>query len=180
MSDSKVRSSKTVYTGPAFSVVQDEIEFPNGLIATRDVVQHPGAVVILPLLDPETILFVRQYRHPLRRSILELPAGTLETGELPLACAQREICEEVGYGARDWIEIGDLYPAPGFCDEHQRLFLARKLYEKSLPGDEDEIIEVEAIALVDIPQLVLEQQIVDAKTLALIYRAQLAGYLRTE
>lgn len=177
MSFSKVRTSKEIYTGAVFSVVSEEIEFPNGLIATRDVVRHPGAVVIIPILEPHTILFVRQYRHPIGRTILELPAGTLETGEEPLSCAQREIAEEVGYGAHKWTSLGGIFPAPGFCDEYQHLFLATDLFEQRLPGDDDEIIEVEAVPCSALDAMVQDQVIQDAKTLAALFRARLAGLL---
>lgn len=177
MSISKVRTSKEIYSGAVFSVVSEEIEYPNGLIATRDVVRHPGAVVIIPIRDPQTILFVRQYRHPIGRTILELPAGTLEPGEEPLNCAQREIAEEVGYSARTWTSLGGVFPAPGFCDEYQHLFLATDLYEHQLPGDEDEIIEIQEVPCSAITAMVQDHVIQDGKTLAALFRARLAGLL---
>jgi ADP-ribose pyrophosphatase len=148
---------------------------PDGSRMVRDVVRHPGAVVILPLTASKTILLVRQYRHPIGQWILELPAGTLEPGEEPLACAQREICEEVGFAARAWQKLGELYPAPGFCDERQRLYLAQDLYEKSLPCDDDEQIEVEEIGLSEVPALIRGGAIQDAKTIAALFHAQLLG-----
>src|SRR5690606_6149008 len=117
-------------------------------------------------------------RHPLGRWILELPAGTLEKDEPPLDCAQREICEEIGYAARSWQKLGELYPAPGFCDERQHIFIAQDLYEKTLPCDEDEQIEVATVALSELRAMITAGTVQDAKTLSALLQAQLLGLIQ--
>ncbi len=166
-------SSSTVYTGKAFSVSQEEVELPTGSIVKRDIVRHPGAVVILPITDNGQLLLVRQYRHSVGKSILEFPAGTLDPKELPLNCAKRELAEEVGQQAAEWQALGTLFPAPGFCDEKQHLFIARALSPFRLPGDEDEIIEVEALNIEQVESAIISGEMEDGKSISIFMRARL-------
>jgi ADP-ribose pyrophosphatase len=179
MSDSYTTlNSKTVFQGLVFEIRRDEVSFPSGVKAQRDVVQHPGAVVILPVHQQnKSLVMIKQYRHAVGESIYEFPAGTLEECEDPVLCAKREITEEIGYGAEEMIPMGTLLPAPGFCNELQHLFLARGLFPESTEGDEDEIIEVEEISLLDFEELIVSNRMLDAKSIAIYARAKLMGLL---
>lgn len=158
----------------------DQVAMPGGSEAKREVVEHPGSVVVLPLHDDESVVMISQYRHPLGRRIRELPAGLLDApGEDPLATAQRELLEEVGYTARDWSVLVDLVPSPGFSDESQRVFMARGLTEIGRPpGTEEEAdLEVIRLPLAEAVRQVLAGEIVNAPAVAglLAARAVLAG-----
>jgi len=170
--------STTVFDGLVFEVRRDKVTLPNGLETSRDVVQHPGAVVILPVKeDKKTLVIVKQYRHAVGESIFEFPAGTLEKGEKPLECAKREIIEEASLASNKMTELGILYPAPGFCNEKQYLFLAEELSFAEAPGDEDEIIEVCEVAKDEFETMITQGQIIDAKSIAIYTRAKLMGLL---
>jgi len=166
--------TRTVYQGRVIEVRVDDIEVRDGFNVRRDVIKHPGAVVMLAL-DPEgRILWVRQHRWAARRELLELPAGTLEHNEAPEACARRELVEEAGFAAETWRELGGFYSAPGFCDEYLHAFLATGLHAEYADGDEDEDITVEPLTLEESLARVDAGEIVDAKSLA-----TLMLYLRT-
>lgn len=169
--------SQRVFECRQFSVDEDLVRLPNDHECSRFVVRHPGAVVILPRQSDGRFLLVRQYRHPIGGDMLEFPAGTLEPGEKPLPCAQREICEEVGHAASNWIELGRLYPAPGFCDELQFGFLATDLRPQQDEMDEDEIIEVEALTVSEIEEAIRDGRFCDGKSLAFFARARLLGLI---
>jgi ADP-ribose pyrophosphatase len=171
----KERERSTVYVGRKFSVERSTLDHPNGRSSVCEVVRHPGAVVVLPRSDTGEILVIRQYRHPLGLSILELPAGTLEVGETPHACASREIVEEVGFRAGTMLDLGVLYPAPGFCDEKQFLFLATDLVPASAPADDDEVIQVVPMSVPAIREAIKSGELSDAKSIAAFYRAELRG-----
>ena len=158
--------SQKIYQGRAFSVRKDQVRLPNGASTNLDIVEHGGAVTILPIDEAGNIWFVRQYRHAAALEMLELPAGTLEPGEPPETCAHREIREEIGMGAGKFQKIGSFYLAPGYSTEFMHVFLATELSPDPLPGDIDEFLQVEQIPLARIPALVQAGEIVDAKTLA--------------
>ncbi len=168
---------KTIHKAYSFDVIEDQFAYPNGRNYTRTLVRHPGAVVILPLLDDGRLLAIRQYRYSLGKTILEFPAGTLEPDELPEECAAREIIEEVGMAAGEMLKIGVLYPAPGFCNEQQHLYFARNLSPEKAPGDEDELIEVVPLTVRDVEVMIISGELSDAKSIAIFYRAKLRGYL---
>ncbi len=144
---------------------------------THESIEHPGAVVILPITADGRIVCVSQYRQSLQSSILELPAGTLEKNEPPIECARREIMEEIGMAARDMQPAGILYPAPGFCTEVQYLFIARDLYESAATPDEDEEISLAYMTTQEFEAAVVSGQLNDAKSIALFMRARLMGLL---
>lgn len=177
MSKCKILSSNSIYQGHIISVSNDQIEMPDGRILQRDVVRHPGAVVIVPVDPDGAIYFIKQFRYAINQEILELPAGCLEDGEQPLLCAQRELQEEIGKAATSWQELGSIFPAPGFCDEIQHIFLARQFSESKLPMDEDEVMEVVLVPAAQINQLIRENKIVDAKTLAALQLAVIKNLL---
>jgi ADP-ribose pyrophosphatase len=163
--------SRTKFVGRAFSVRQDDVRLPNGNTTCLDIIEHSGAVTILPVDSDGMIWFVRQYRHAAGTEILELPAGGLEDGETPEICAQREIQEEIGMGAKKLQEIGGFFLAPGYSSEFLHIYLATDLYSSVLPKDVDEILIVEKIPASRALELARNGQIQDAKTLASFYLA---------
>jgi len=166
-----IQSSKE-YRGRAFDVRRDEVRFPNGRTANLDIVEHVHAVTILPIDADGEVWLVRQYRHPAGIEILELPAGTLEPGEDPLACAYRELQEEIGMGAGSLKKIGSYFLAPGYSTEYMHVYLATDLFPSNLPQDEDEFLTVERLPITRVFEAVRSGGIQDAKTLASLYLAQ--------
>lgn len=172
----RVVNSEILYQG-RLSAVRDTVEHPDGRRHLHETIVHPGAVVILPLTANGTIVFVEQYRHSLGRSILELPAGTLEVGESPAICAERELMEEIGMAPGELLSLGTLYPAPGFCTEVQHLFFARNLRPQKATPDEDEVITTVELSQSEIDKRILDGSLNDAKSLALVLRARLEKLL---
>jgi len=170
--------SKIIYQGRRISLVSEVYQLPDGRSSEHVTVEHPGAVVVLPQDSEGRFVFVRQYRHSIRQTILEAPAGALEKGEDPLASAQREIREEIGERADRWTDLGTLYPTPGFCNEIQYLYLASDLVPDRIPGDDDEFIEVERLTSAQIMEAVRSGELNDGKTLSILFRAQSLGFLR--
>jgi ADP-ribose pyrophosphatase len=170
-----VRHSHLIYQGKTLSLVAESVLLPSGVEHTHLTVTHPGAVVILPVTSDGEILLLRQYRHSLKRWILEFPAGTLNAGEEPLACAKRELPEETGFAAAHWRDLGLLYPAPGFCEEVQHLYFASELSPESAQKDEDELIELQTHSVDAVEALISSGEISDGKSLAAFLRARLIG-----
>ena len=153
------------YRGKIINLRVDEAELPNGNVAAREVVEHPGGVCVAALTDEKELLFVRQFRYPYGEVVLELPAGKRDkNGEDPLACGKRELLEETGATAADYTFLGTLYPTPGYCDEVIYLYLAKGLTFGEARPDEDEFLQVERIPLATAVQMVLDNEIADAKT----------------
>ena len=169
----KIVGSEVLYEGK-LRAVRETVEYPDGRRHRHETIEHPGAVVILPISNGGTIIFVDQYRHSLRRNILELPAGTLEKNEDPAVCAERELMEEIGYAPGELIALGTLYPAPGFCSEIQYVFCARNLRPQKATPDEDEIITSVELSRREVDDAIRDGRLSDAKSLALIMRASLA------
>ncbi|UCD40891.1 MAG: NUDIX hydrolase [Chloroflexota bacterium] len=168
----ETKHSETVYLGKAFDVRRDQILLPDGKETTFDVVVHPGAVTLIPIDSAGRILFVRQYRYAIGEELLELPAGTLDEGEEPEACAHREIREETGMSAGKLEKIGEFFLVPGYSTEYMYIYLASDLKPDPLPGDEDEFITVEAIAVQKIPELISQGILRDAKSLSALFLAE--------
>jgi ADP-ribose diphosphatase len=143
----------------------DTLRYASGREGDITFVEHPGAVVIVPVDDRGQILFVRQYRHATGRWLVELPAGGLEPGEAPEACAERELQEETGYRPSSIRPIGGFYLAPGYSSEYETVFLCTGLSESKLDGDED-VIEVERLSIEEALAAVADGRIEDAKTAA--------------
>jgi ADP-ribose pyrophosphatase len=165
-----VVDSRAVYAGKVVSLRVDEITLPHGGTALREVVDHPGAVVIVALDEEDQIYLVRQYRHPIRRHLLELPAGALEPDEKPLAAAMRELREEVGVEAAEWTFLGCFFSSPGFANERLHAFLARGLSRVPSEPDIDEdifVVRYPWAQLLDHPE-----ETPDAKTLATLLLAE--------
>jgi ADP-ribose pyrophosphatase len=134
--------SKSVYRGGFFEVFRDEVLRPDGKAAVREYIRHPGAVMMLALLNEQTVILVRQFRYPLARHFIEIPAGKMERGEEPLATAKRELIEECGYEAASWQHLTTLHPCIGYSDEHIELYLARDLRHVGSGLDDGEFLEV--------------------------------------
>jgi ADP-ribose pyrophosphatase len=170
--EEKTLSSQTIYEGKIISLRLEEVELPDGNRAKRELVQHPGAVALIPITNEGKIILVKQYRKSLNRSLIEIPAGRIEVGEDPKITALRELEEETGYGAREVTYIQSFATSPGFADEIIHLYLAENLYEIENPaaGDEDEFIELLEATIDEAEQMVAAGDIYDAKTaFAVIY-----------
>lgn len=176
-----VSDSETLHVGRVLAVRLDQVVMPGGGVVRREIVEHPGAVAILPLHDDATVVMINQYRHAVGRRLRELPAGLLDTeGEDPVSTARRELVEEVGCTAQDWSVLADVVSSPGFSDEAVRVFLARGLTEIGRPagGDDEEAdLSVVRVPLADAVRQVLAGEIVNASTVAGLLAAQavLAG-----
>lgn len=169
-----ILSRKELHRGRTIALQELQVQMPLGQVSTYHNVTHPGAVVILPLTENGRIVLLRQFRVALNDFIFEFPAGTLDPKEDPLVCAKRELLEETGYVASDWHALGFSYPAPGFCDEKQYLFVAKGLELKESAHEEDEIICVGDYSAQEISEMVVSGEICDGKSLALLYKAQAA------
>jgi len=167
----KTLTTQTIYDGKVFTVKKDDVEISNGLKSFREVVLHPGGVVIVAKLDDETILLVKQYRYPIKQTSLELPAGKLEYGENPNKAAKRELEEETGYIANKWQSLGFIYTTPGFCDEKLYLYLASELEFIKENPDEGEIIECFEYNLDNVFDMIKKGEINDSKTICALTRA---------
>lgn len=175
LTESRV-STRLVYDGGLLRLRRDEVRLPDGAPAWREYVEHPGAVMVLAFLDEETIVLERQYRYPMRRHFIELPAGKMERGEPPLATAKRELVEECGYEARHWWPIATLHPCIGYADEVIELFGARDLVHVGSRLDPGEHLEVFPAAIADALRWVREGRITDTKTtFGLLWWAQFGG-----
>ena len=161
----KVLNSEVRYRGRAFSVRVDDVEFAPGRTHRLDIVEHTGAVTILPLDDAGQIWFIRQYRHAAGQTLLELPAGTLEPGEDPTLAANRELQEEIGMRAERLEEIATFFLAPGYSTELMHLYLATGLRPSALDQDEDEMIAVEKVPVSAVWGLIEKGELADAKSL---------------
>jgi ADP-ribose pyrophosphatase len=163
---------ETIYRGHAFNVRRDEVSLPDHRTMHLDIIEHVGAVTILPIDANGRILFVRQYRHAAGKELLELPAGTLNVGELPENCALREIREETGFAAGKLIKIGEFFLAPGYSTEYMVVFLATELHHDPLPGDQDEFITLQPVPLDQAYGLALNGELQDGKSLAALLLAR--------
>ena len=171
----EVLSSTILFSGRAVRLREDRVRLPNGRATTREIIEHPGSVGILPLLTRSNILLIRQYRHAVGRTIWEIPAGTMEKGESPEECARRELEEETGYRAKSLKPFFDCYTTPGYSQELMHVFLARGLRLSERRLDEDEIIAVESLPGKVALRMVKSGQIRDAKTIAALSYLRISG-----
>ncbi|MGH8726654.1 MAG: NUDIX domain-containing protein [Burkholderiales bacterium] len=158
-------SSETIYEGRLFDVKKDIVALPDGETSDREYIVHPGAVMIVPLIEPASILLERQYRYSLHAHFYELPAGKIEPGEDPALTAKRELLEETGYVADEWRHLGRLHPSVGYSDEIVELYLASKLTYREQNTDEGEFLEVLTLDLEEAFEWVKAKKITEAKTI---------------
>lgn len=153
-----------IFRGEVINLRVDTVTTPSGNTVTRELVEHPGGVCVVPLDTDGTVIMEWQYRRPFDTNTFEIPAGKLHYGEDPLECGKRELEEETGMCAHKYIYLGKMYPTPGFCGEIVHMYLAMDLYEGSVNRDEDEFMELERVPLDELVDKVLSGEIVDAKT----------------
>lgn len=168
--EEKTLKSEYVYNGKVLDIKRDEVLISNGHKSVREVVEHSGGVVILAVQNDE-VLTVEQFRYPLKKTSIELPAGKLEKNENPDDAAKRELQEETGYIANEWDSLGYIYTTPGFCDEKLYLYLAQDLEFVKEKPDEDEILQAKKTPIKDIYNMIHSGMINDSKTICTIFRA---------
>jgi ADP-ribose pyrophosphatase len=171
-------ASKEIFDGHILHVYKDTVELPNGKEASRELIRHIGAVAVVPLTDDGNVIVERQFRYPLGQVITEIPAGKLDSfDEDRLEAIKRELREETGYVADEWMELGDYHPAAAYTDERITLYLATGLHKGERELDEDEFLDVELIPLKDLVKQVLDGQIPDAKTQIAILKAAIYEHI---
>ena len=163
-----------VFDGKLLDVRRDRVRLPDGSEATREYVVHQGAVVVIPLLDSGELIFERQYRYPLQRALLELPAGKIDPGEEILQTAKRELLEETGHRAAEWRYLGVMHPCVGYSNERIEIFLARglQLDDGGQQLDHGELLDLLNLSLEDAVQGVRNGEITDAKTISALFWAE--------
>lgn len=174
-------SERRVQRGARFELITERVTLPNGRSAVVDLLDHPGAAAILPFLADGRVLLIRQYRHAVGAHLLEIPAGKLDPGETPAACAVRELEEETGYRAGRVEALGGLWPSPGFTNERIHLFTAHDLAPTEQRLEADELIELEPLPLAEALRRVRSGEISDAKSalaLLLAEKAEPRGVMR--
>ncbi len=165
--DEKFISRRQGFDGRLLKVMVDTVTLPNGKETTREIIAHPGAVCVVPVLDDGSIIFVKQYRYAVGSVLYELPAGKLDKpDEDPLDCAKRELSEETGYTASKWQKLTSIVTTPGFTDEVIHLYLAAGLEKFSQHTDEDEFIDIAVLKPAEVRAMLQNEEIFDAKTLS--------------
>jgi len=170
----KVLQRRKLYDGKVFNLIVDDVQYPSGKKSVREIAEHHGGAVIVPLLDDGRVVMVRQRRYPIDKELLELPAGKLSPGEEPLHCAARELEEETGYHAEQWHALTAIYTTPGFCSEQLHIFLAKKIHpsERGQSLEEGESsMTIHTIPLNETLEMVERQEIVDGKTICGLFLA---------
>lgn len=163
--------SEPVFQGGLLKVWRDRVRLPDGSESYREYVRHPGAVVIVAVLPDGRLVFERQFRYPLRRAFLELPAGKIDPGEDIFDCARRELREETGYEAEKWQYLGVMHPCIGYSDERIEIFFAQSLIQVGHELDEGEFLEILSLSADEAEAAVHQGTITDGKTIAALFRA---------
>jgi ADP-ribose pyrophosphatase len=175
MSDLKVLKSEKKYVGSVFNLVVDQVEYASGSRTIREVAEHPGGAVAVPLTPSGDLILIKQFRYPIKKFLFELPAGKLDPQEKPEHCARRELEEETGYISDRWERLTSIYTTPGFCDELLHIFLARDVKEsgKGQQLDEGEHgLSIERVPFGKAVEMVRNGGIVDSKTICGILLAE--------
>ena len=164
--------SEEIFDGVILHVFKDTVALPNGNPAIREVIRHVGAVGVIPVTDDGKVIIEKQFRYPLSSVITEIPAGKLDSfTEDRLSAAKRELEEETGYTAKEWVSMGDYYPTPAYCDERITLYLARGLELGQRHLDEDEFLNFEFVPLAELVDEVMAGRITDGKTQVAVLKA---------
>jgi ADP-ribose pyrophosphatase len=174
----KVNQRTAVYRARVFLLVKESITLDNGATTDLEYVEHPGAAAIVPLISPDEVILIKQYRHALKRYIWEIPAGTLNPQEAVIDCARRELTEETGYAADVWEKLAEITPLPGYSDERIHLFLASGLSAARQALDTDEVLAVHRVTLARAVEMIVQGDIQDAKSICglLLADKRLAGH----
>ncbi|MCP4353383.1 MAG: NUDIX hydrolase [Desulfobacterales bacterium] len=168
----KINNCVTIHTGRVFKITTENITLSNGVTVDIDILRHPGASAIVPLSEKNTVILIRQYRHAVGDYIWEIPAGTLNPGELPIACAKRELVEETGFSAGEFQKLGEITPVPGYSDERIHIFLATGLEPAEQNLDMDELLNVHEIEFDKTIDMIRNGVIQDCKTISGLYMAR--------
>lgn len=168
----KELSSETVFSGHLLHVKRDRVELPNGTETGREYIVHPGAVLVVPVLDDGSLVFECQFRYPLRTTFIELPAGKIDPNEDPLETGKRELLEETGYTARNWQYLATLHPCIGYSDERILIYLATGLQAGAHCRDHDEALEIFTLPLEDALLAMQSGEISDGKTMIALFWAE--------
>ena len=165
--------SQSIFKGIVFGIERDRLREENGFEIVREIVRHPGGAGCLPLFDDGQIALVKQYRHPARRELLEIPAGKIEPDETPMQCATRELEQETGFRAGQIEKLAEFYSTPGFCEERLYVYLATDLQQIEQNLDHDEFVEVVYLPLTQAVMMAERGEIEDSKTIiALLFAAR--------
>lgn len=175
--EGRLLTRKSVFPGRTVKLFLERVALPNGRVAELEIVHHPGAACVLPILASGEIVLVRQWRHAAGGWLLEAPAGKLDAGEPPETCARRELEEEAGLVAGDMVSLGSVLMTPGFCDERIHLYLAPSPSAGAARLEDDEVLTVQRHPVEDVVRMATDGVIEDAKTLVVIARARLRGLI---
>ncbi len=160
---------QTVYSGSFFCIEKDQVRLPDGTSAFREFMRHPGATAVIPLFEDGTVLVERQFRYPVNRIFIELPAGKIDKGEESLEAAQRELAEETGYVADEWFFVTTIHNAIAYSDEHINLYLAKTLRKGNAHPDAEEFIQSFRMPATELVDWVRQGKISDVKTMVGIF-----------
>jgi len=168
----KVNHRTPIHRGRVFLLVRENVTLDNGVTTDIEYLEHPGAAAIVPLIGPDEVILIKQYRHALKQHIWEIPAGTLDPAEAAEACARRELIEETGYAAKMWRKLAEITPVPGYSDERVHLFLASELTAARQELDSDEVLAVHRMPLAQALDMIARGEIQDAKSICALLLAQ--------
>ncbi len=166
-----INSQSALHKGRVFSLVSENYTLKNGVTSDMDFIQHPGAAAMVPMINDEEVVLIKQYRHAIREFIWEIPAGTLDPDESPLTCARRELIEEIGYSATDWHPLGIITPLPSCSDERIHIFLASGLRVANQNLNADEMLNVHQVKLAEALLMIINGEICDGKTISGLFLA---------
>jgi len=166
VSQERTLHTERIYQGRLVGLRVDTVELPSGRKTKREIVEHGACSAIVAIDSEDNVLLVRQYRKPVEKALLEIPAGLMEPGEDTLQCARREFEEETGFSAERWEKLGSFYTSPGFCTEDMHLYLATELTPAESVADSDENIELVRVPLTAVPELIASGEVCDAKSIA--------------
>ena len=175
--EGRLLTKKSVFPGRTVKLFLERVALPGGRVTELEIVHHPGAACVLPVLADGMVVLVRQWRHAAGGWLLEAPAGKLDAGEAPADCARRELLEEAGLVAGELVELGSILTTPGFCDERIHLYLAMHPTDGVAALEPDEVLTLQRLPVEEVVAMAADGRIDDSKTLAIIARARLRGLI---